>query len=319
MRKFKFITSLRFLEISEPMDVPFTLMPGINIINNSKKIKELLDDEFLSVAGSIEATHQLNANHILYCETDENVFSKTPSSNDALIKWLIWLEMLISDSWLIKDNAMACEVAFCKMSEATHTEWSSNYLSNPVSVSSGEQYKTTEFNIKDLKEWEAKCHKLQSYLHNNNSGVLTSFTNKQHSRIGRSRRFISAARKEPHPAIKISHYCSAFESLFSTDNAELSHKLSERVALFLTEHGYKPMSVFEDMKVFYGVRSKVTHGDNLQSSREMELGALSNKCDSYLRSIFNVILDDIKLQNIFDGKKDEHEQYFNEMLFAKYS
>lgn len=317
MRKFKLITTLRFLEVSELIDGCFTLMPGIDVINDRNRIEEILDDEFLSIAGTIEASHLLNANHILFCETDESVFSDKHGSNEALIVWLVWLDMLISDSWLIKDNAMACEVAFCKMTDGNHLEWSSNYLSNPVSVSTGEQYKVTTFNMEELAGWEAQCHRLQSYLHSNNSGAFASFINKQYSRIGRARRFISAARKEPHPAIKISHYCSAYESLFSSDNAELSHKLSERVALFLKQNGYEPMSVFDDMKSFYGIRSKVTHGDSIQESKEKELSTLSNKCDSYLRSIFSLILNDAKAQELFDEKKDKFERHFKELLFVQ--
>ncbi len=316
MRKFKFITTLRFLDISEPIEGQFTLMPGIDLINDKNKISEIVDKEFYKIAGAIEAAHLINSNHIIFCETDESVFSKEDGSNLALITWLVWMDMLISDSWLIKDNAMACEVAYCKVTDGSYSEWSNNYLSNPVSISRGEQHICTTFSLDEVKEWAAQCHKLQSYLHSNNSGAFSSFTNKQYSRIGRARRFISAARKESHTAIKISHYCSAFESLFSTDNAELSHKLSERVAIFLKNFGYDPLVVFDDMKAFYGIRSKVTHGDSIQASKEKELPDLSNKCDSYLRSIFRLILDDEKLQVIFDGNKDKFEKYFKEMLFS---
>jgi len=315
MQKYKLITTLRFLEIHEPIDKCFTLMPGIDLITDRKKIKKIIDKEFLGIAGRIETNHILNSNHILYCEADEKIFDKNCSSNQALIIWLLWLDMLINDSWLVKDNALACEIAFCKMSDGKQSEWSSNYLSHQASLSTGEQYKTTTYNMDELIEWESQCHKVQSYLHNKNSGALASFTNKQYSRIGRARHFITAARREPHPAIKISHYCSAFESLFSTDNTELSHKLSERVALFLKKNNYNPIPVFDDMKLFYGVRSKVTHGDSIQESKEKELSKLSSKCDSYLRSIFCIILNDTKMQEVFDGKKDEFERFFKELLF----
>lgn len=316
MRKFKFITTLRFLGTPDPIDGELTLMPGIDLINDRNKINEIVDDELKGIAGIIEAAHLANADHIIFCDASEEIFSKNHSSNEALIVWLVWLDMVISDSWLIKDNSMACEVAFCKMTDGKHMEWSSNYLSNPVSIASGEQYKTVAFATDELKEWESKSHKLQSYLHSNKSGAFASFTNKQYSRIGRARRFISAARKESHPAIKISHYCSAFESLFSTDNAELSHKLSERVALFLKQNDFDPMVVFDDMKQFYGIRSKVTHGDSIQAAREKELGNLSNRSDFYLRSIFNIILGDEGLQRIFDGNKNEFEKHFKQLLFS---
>nr|WP_305462904.1 HEPN domain-containing protein [Photobacterium leiognathi] len=101
----------------------------------------------------------------------------------------------------------------------------------------------------------------------------------------------------------MAHYCSAFESLFSTDNSELTHKLSERVAFFLKDFGFNPVEVFDDLKSFYVIRSKVTHGDSLKTNKEQSLSSLSQRCDNYLRVILNIILSDSELMALFDGKK----------------
>lgn len=316
MRNFKFITTLRFLEVPEEIPESFSLMPGIDLINDRNKIQETINDELKSIAGTIESSYLLNSNHLLVCEADETDFPKPFGSNEALVLWLVWVDMLINDSWLVKDNAMACEVAYAKMTDGKHTEWSNNYLAYSPSLSSGEQYVSSEFTNDDITKWESLSHSLQSYLHANNSGTLFSFINKEYSRIGRSFRFIYAARKEPHPAIKISHYCSAFESLFSTDNSELSHKLSERVALFLKPLGFDPLIVFDDMKSFYNIRSKVTHGDNVQPSKELEVPILSSKCDAYLRSIVLSIIKDNDMRQLFDGNKQAFEEYFKRELFG---
>lgn len=316
MRNFKFITTLRFLEVREKIEGHFSLMPGIDLINDKKKIHEILDEEFRGVMGQIEFNHFIHSNHILFCEADESIFPKLQSSNQALVVWLGWLNMLINDSWLVKDNAMVCEVAYAQMVKKNHTEWSNNYLGYSNSLSSGQQYANAVFTQEELSQWESQSYRLQKYLHSNDSGAFSSFINKKYSRIGRALKFIFAACKEPHSAIKISHYCSAFESLFSTDSAELSHKLSERVALFLKSFDFDPIAVFDDMKSFYSVRSKVTHGDVIQPSKEIEIPKLSEKCDNYLRSIINFILNEKMLRELFDGNKNVFDNHFKKLLLV---
>lgn len=313
MKKFKFISTLRFLNITEKLKAPFTLMPGVDLINDQKEIAKILDDEFQNMAGVIETDHLKNANHIIFCEFEE----KFASSNEALQIWLIWIEILIKDSWLVKDNSIVCEISYMKMSNNTHSEWSNNSLMSSTSLSSGAVFQEIDFNIEELIEWESKSHKLQTYLHKKDSSILNSFIEKKYSRLARALRFITASRREKHPAIKVAHYCSAFESLFSTDNAELSHKLSERVALFLKNYDYDPFKVYNDVKSFYSIRSKVTHGDSLQDGKVNTIPELSQLCDEYLRYIINTILSDAKLTDIFDGDKEKQENYFKELLFAK--
>lgn len=317
MKKYKFISTFRFLDITEELTEPFILMPGVDIINNKQEILKILDNEFKSMAGEIENNHFLNSNHILFCEFDEEDFHFNVSSNDALKFWLIWLEILIKDSWLIKDNCIVCEIAYMKMTDGNHTEWSNNTLMASTTLSSGDEFKEIKFNKVELIEWESKSHKLQSYLHKKDSSLLNSFIEKKHSRLGRALRFIIAARREKHPAIKIAHYCSAFESLFSTDNAELSHKLSERIALFLNIDDYDTFIVYDDIKSFYNIRSKVTHGDSLQDKKVDMIPKLSQKSDDYLRHIINIILNDSKLIDIFDGNKEQQDNYFKELILKR--
>ncbi|MCC4791126.1 HEPN domain-containing protein [Vibrio splendidus] len=315
MKKYKFISTLRYLSISEPIDYWLTLVPGINITNDKSLISEIIDNEFRDVAGIIEYNHFINAENIVYCEIDDSIFTKGENSHQALYTWLCWLKMLLSDLWLLKDNAVICESAFCKFTDGEHEEWSSNYLTTPAYFSSGTSFQNTDMTMKELIQWDEKSCQVQSYLCKSRSTFMDSFTNTKFSRIGRSMRFIQAAAREMHPAVKIAHYCSAYESLFSTDNSELTHKLSERVAFFLKDFGFDPIEVFDDLKSFYGIRSKVTHGDTLKSNKEQDLPEMSEKCDSYLRTILNIIINDDELVALFDGKKEPFEKFFKSKLF----
>ncbi|CAH6960379.1 HEPN_Apea domain-containing protein [Vibrio chagasii] len=310
MQTYKFISTLRYLSISESIDGWFELMPGVNITNSKTEIEKIVDGEFKKSAGLIEYEHFLEAENILYFEVSEEDFGKDLNGEQALFIWLSWVKMLINDLWFIRDNSVLCEAAFCKMTNQSSTTWTRNSLTSSAYNSSGMSCETISLNKADLSIWEKKSYSIQTYLHNSKSTSFDSFTNTNFSRVARCMRFVRAATKEQHPAVKLSHYCSAFESLFSTDNAGLSHKLSERVALFLRDYDYNPVEVFDHFKSFYDIRSNVTHGSSLRPKKEKNLSSQSQQCDTYLRIILCILLDNEDLRQLFDGKSDSFEHHF---------
>lgn len=288
-------------------------MPGIYITNDKSEIKKIIDDEFKLAAGQIEYQHFMNAENIIFCEADEETF-KGVDSEQALYVWLSWVQMLLNDLWLVVDNSVICEVAFCKMLSSKETAWTRNNLTYATYTSSGEQFVNTAMTVSDLESWAQTSFSMQSYLHNSNSTLFNSFTNMKFTRIGRAMRFVRAAIREQHPAVKLSHYCTAFESIFSTDNSGLSHKLSERVAIFLRGYEYDPIEVFDNFKEFYNIRSSVTHGSSLKLSKENQLSSLSCLCDQYLRTIIKIITQDSELRELFDGGEKELDKFFKYQL-----
>lgn len=314
---FRFISTLRFMKVIGNDLNDFDLLPGITVVRQRDKIKKALSKELKENSGLIEYDHLNNANHILYGDFKNQVFESTNTSQQALFVWLLWLDMLVFSSWLVKDNSMHCEMAFCnKYTRKNFSEWSNNSLMTLFTTSSGVRWLDTEFSKEELIEWERKNDKINNYLDSNSSSMFDSFIDSKYSRYGRAFSFIKSARRELNPAMKIAHYCSALESLFSTDNAELSHKLSERVSIFLKDFGYDPLEVFDDIKGFYGIRSKVTHGDSLKSSKVDNLPNESSKFDSYLRKIMNEILESDELMKIFDGDKNSLELFFKKKLLV---
>lgn len=308
---FKFYTTLRFLKIVGDDFSDFDLLPGVTIIRDRVKIRKILNKELRENAGLIEFDHLYNANHIIFADLKDDFFPSSASSADALLSWLLWIDMLVNTSWLIKDNGILCEIAYCNKTEGKKSsEWSNNSLMSMFTFSNGVRHRSIELTIEDLSEWEKKNHKVQDYLFNNNSTVSDSFLDAKYSRYGRALSFIKSAKREYNPAMKIAHYCSALESLFSTDSSELSHKLSERVAVFLKPYGFEPLKTFDEIKSFYNIRSKVTHGDSLKSSKVNSIPEESKKLDIYLRNIMNIILESDELMKIFNGDKSEFEYYF---------
>lgn len=313
---FKFITTFRFLKVVGDDYTDFHLMPGVDIIRDREKIRKILNKEFKMNAGLIEYDHFYNANHIIHGEFKNNFFKDDDASGLALLTWLIWLDMLVYDSWLVKDNTFLCEIAYCNKSSKNYSEWSNNSLLGLNTLSTGHRYIDVEFTTEDLKKWEETSRKLQTFLNDNNSTVFKTFISKEYSRYGRAYSFIKAARRDFNPAMKISHYCSALESLFSTDNTELTHKLSERVAIFLKDYGYNPLTVYDQIKYYYSIRSKVTHGDSLQGKKLETIPDKSQEFDNLLRVIMNAIISSDELMQLFNGDSVAFDVHFKNKLLC---
>ncbi|MFC6379853.1 hypothetical protein [Tatumella terrea] len=309
--KYLFLSTFRFFEPEIEAGSSIEIMPGISITKSVALKRKLLTKEFKRMAGEIEFSHIKNATSIIYAEDKNGIFaSKSSGSEKALLVWMLWLDMIIYSSWLVKDNSMLCEIGYCNKVSSTESSWSNNSLQVFFSTAEGLRFEKTSFSISELEDWRDKNHKLQEHLYNNNSTMTDSFISSDYSRYGRAYSFIKSARVTIDPAMKIAHYCSALESLFSTDNSELTYKLSERVSLFMKDFGYDPMDVFSDMKRYYAIRSAVTHGDSIKGKKLDTIPKASRELDDYLRVIMNRIISSDELMDLFNGDKSGVNDYF---------
>jgi hypothetical protein len=145
---------------------------------------------------------------------------------------------------------------------------------------------------------------------------LKNFLQKGNSRIARAFHFLEAARSERNLGIKIADYCTCYETLFSTESTELSHKLAERVSNFLAHLSDEKMNIYQSIKSAYNIRSKVVHGDNLTNNQIENLVKTSENCDYHLRLILNSIVNSEKLTEIFEQKNDSLEDYFAKLVLG---
>lgn len=81
------------------------------------------------MAGEIEFSHIKNATSIIFAEDKNGFFSSNiNNSQKALLVWMLWLDMVIYSSWLVKDNSMLCEIGYCNKVSSTESSWSNNSL-----------------------------------------------------------------------------------------------------------------------------------------------------------------------------------------------
>lgn len=113
--------------------------------------------------------------------------------------------------------------------------------------------------------------------------------------------------------VRLVNLSIALECLFSTDNRELTYKLSQRVAFFIANNSLKRTEIFKNVKTIYDLRSKIVHGTVLKSNLKKKINEAVENLESYLRSSIIRILDDPKLISIFKNNT-EINQYFDTII-----
>lgn len=311
-----FLTALRNLEIVDPGESSFEIMPGINFTNSNLVKEYLINDIVVQAIGVIEYNYILQSKNIAFYKYELEDF-RGHDNDTYLIIVLSWLEELLKNSWLVKDNCIDCDFAF--LGRGLDTEraiCSSNFLASKRNMADGSR-PSVAFTLAELKLWADLHDKSETYYFSKNSNSPKNFMlQKNFSRIGRSMEFVKAARSATNLAYKLSHYCSAFESLLTTDSSELSHKLSERAAFFLQESSPDKLNTYNTLKQAYNVRSKLTHGDVLKESQIEKVPELSVACDSLLRATILKILNDDQLMLLFDGNNEKIDDYFSQLIFS---
>lgn len=307
----QFFATIKNLHLTEFDIESFEFMPGLNI-SKSLKIKEsILTEKNRAIIGIIETFFFENNNCFFHLEFEDNEQAFVGSSDIEILQLLLnWIDEVLKNSWLIKDNCIIIDTAYL----ISELNASSLRLEYQLTNSRGIVQEVT-FSKDEIKGFERYHDRIENYLFGKDSGTLKFMLNKNFSRIGRTLLFIKQAREARNLAYKISNYCSALETLFSTDSSELSHKLSERIAFFLFPE-FKKIETFKIMKKAYLVRSKLTHGASLEQKQIDLLGDLSENIDSMLRFILNKIMRDENLVLVFDSDNTKVDIYFEELILG---
>lgn len=139
-------------------------------------------------------------------------------------------------------------------------------------ITFSDRYYLNDYEVADFKKlW----NRYNNYDFNKNKPVEIAIT-----------RFNYAAEKEPWGE-KLVDYIIALEALFLRDNKELTYKLALRTAIFLSDDSKERNIIREDIKNAYNLRSKIVHGDFIESGEK----GLITKIEEYVRTSINLFLD----------------------------
>jgi hypothetical protein len=128
--------------------------------------------------------------------------------------------------------------------------------------------------------------------------------------------FSQAARSAGDIGAKVANYVAALESLFCTDSSEMSNKLSERVASFLSNSPNEKLTLYRIAKSAYNIRSKIVHGDSIKTPIG-KITEVSCECDELLRQILKRIMAEQRLYDQFSGPSGELEDLTRLVFGAK--
>jgi hypothetical protein len=130
------------------------------------------------------------------------------------------------------------------------------------------------------------------------------------NRLVRGLYYLENARTCNDVGVRIAAYVSCLEVLFSTASTELAHKLSERIAVFLADNGAERVTIYQQVKQAYDVRSKIVHGSEIDTKQHDQLLAVSEVCDSLLRRVFVKLLRDEVASKLFRSSSGDIDSFF---------
>jgi len=283
----------------------------LHITNDRLFIESLLTPAFYKIAGDLESSYLKTTGAVVYCIEETQTFPNDDAANSFLVKHLIEVRSFLQMLWLVKDNSVNVDLGYLehpyKSTRATKTNVTRNSIAHVFSTSRGEVL-TTEFSREELRRAR---HLFREFSGGTKLGSQIAI-DEGLSRFERAFYFMQAARASSDLGVKIANYCVCFETLFSTDVQELSHKLGERIACFLEKDLTNRISVFQKIKKAYAVRSKVIHGSKGSLKAAPQIKEASVSCDNIVRRIFLQIIEGPSLQKYFWGAASDKdlEDYF---------
>jgi hypothetical protein len=252
----------------------------------------------------------------------EDLPNITPKYHTRLNQFLNFL-------WFAKDNSVTIGSMFCFLPNT-------KYLMQNIKLAT---YSNSEGNHSEIlvtkKDFEIALKAFEQFtrLSNEEDNVLVpkaKFEERpvvtdssyhyadynKNTRIERALSFLTMARANSFLPLKIALCMSLLECLFTTDRQEVTHKVCERVSLYIGGSYEDKVQNYKIIKDAYDVRSGFFHGQDIDKKQDtrLQLAIHSQKVDSILRTILTkVLFDDFA---IFNGSKDARVDFFSRMVLG---
>lgn len=279
---------------------------GMEFHNNIGLPLEFYDGPAVEMFGNI-SLRILSENPKFYLSTHVDSLNKDFDTDNYIYSCKALhtqIEGLISYLWFVKDNSANINSLFCIVGSEPK-----NYFVNKRNIffsDSKGDYGPNEFTEKDLLRASELLQKFISLSGTPpvdtkmdmaaNIIVKSAINNVEmvtQNRIDRAFRFLYVARSQSVLPMKISCYMSLFECLFTTDSAEVTHKVTERATLYLGGSAEEKRANWKLIKTCYGIRSKYFHGQKFDKKTTIsQMKEWSCAVDELLRRILTRVLED---------------------------
>src|SRR5438309_6003726 len=298
--------------IPEPTGKGIQIAEDVYLTNEcSGQLDRILSRPFRFAIGGNECVSLLRGSAAAYCKDLPNEPDPTKAVR-FLTTWLQILRAFFMALWVVRDNAVNCELGFLEhdvpSQGLTHA---SNFIAALFSTARGGTDRIT-FSIADVRrarEYFSSFFLPVMYGRDVGSGIAFEppmkpppavISAKGVHRLPRLLYFLGAARCATDLGVKVSLYMTCLEILFSTEANELTHRLSERVAFFLRRDPGERFAVYKRLRRAYGIRSKVVHGSVMSEGIQKELPEVATDIDELLRQLILTIISDEAARGVFD-------------------
>lgn len=305
--KHMLIAPIHFLRVNQTLNKGLRLKGKMRLSNNAGFIEEKISKTDVADWAGLEGCRELLESPYIYMELDTDELIKTygeQSLKGYCFTFLREVSSFLDYMWVVKDHNAYVRDGFI----FNNKEIYKGSLSAVPSTSDG-QYNLCLFSNQEIK-LAGELFDVDETILTREEGKyppLNPFNNEL-SRGERAKTFIIMARSTSILPLKIFNYCTALECLFTTDNTEVSHKISERVAMLLGKNNGQKQDYFQLIKKAYGIRSKLTHGQAINLS-DSDLVEVSQSLDKIMRRILTEHKDFVG----FSRKELEH--YFMDLIF----
>jgi len=300
--------------ISTDRDILFKLFGETEFISkaglNSIPILEKYP-YFVSIG---EADHYLSNTDIL---TEDRLSEKK----------LELLQFFIFCLWFIRDNSansdhlytyvLEKKLVFSRTRTIVFSNSNGEYVDTQFSINDINTAKDICYRLFELRTTEIKKEKEDEVKDYNKikTGDFNYILYSSQNRIDRAILFLTLARSNSYLPLKISFYIAIYEALFTTENTEVSHKVTERATFFLGGDFETKLKNFKIIKTAYNIRSKFVHGQQLDKKKiktKEDLICLSNQIDTLTRDLLNKIIKTDS--NIFLLDDEKLNEWFNQLI-----
>lgn len=191
--------------------------------------------------------------------------------------------------WKIRDNSVNLNNGFMLEKTNKGVAIHKNYIKTYFFNREGKANNNTNYSWEEIKKALTRAmadvlsHEIKQPSFE--KGISTSRI-KGTLRYQRFYYWVNDARKQDDLLLRLSLYVTSLEALLSTTQSELSHTLSERVALYLQSPQIDSLlNTYKKMKQCYSMRSKGLHGDTIRKEQQAELQELCVFLDDTCRNL----------------------------------
>jgi hypothetical protein len=305
----KYVTAVKCLTITGDLGRGDRISDDLFITNNQGIIKSLIPKEHILIIGTMEWQYIQNSDTVVWGTVN---FNAGDDPLRLLNGKLYETQGFLNTIWLFFDNSIDTEIGFLFYIENGAPTASSSYIDVARYTADGTSI-TTVMDREQLRQIR-KFHR--DNLNDETFGPYpVTKVVKSEGRITRALYLVQAASGSKDVGVKIMHYCSALETIFSTSQAELAHQLSERLAYFIGTTGRERVETYRAMKKAYALRSKITHGAAISPRDFNDLVSLSVACDNFLRRSFKRMFHSPETHQLF-GSEKQLDDYFIETILG---